>query len=189
VRQLLEMGKLSALFVVMTASFLVSATLSASSASNAQITTEADKPACTQRRFHNLDRYAHQRWYRVFRDKEVGPALRGLLKKDYRNLIESMRRASYPEDSPSYVDRKGVLTLRGFVPGLFTIMEAILIVEPCGNIYAAILDDGERFLYFSNDKEYIDRLPAEVERWRSGIEKLRSEFEKTPQLPIEFKSK
>jgi len=100
-----------------------------------------------------------------------------------------MRRASYPEDSPSYVDRKGVLTLRGFVPGLFTIMEAILIVEPCGNIYAAILDDGERFLYFSNDKEYIDRLPTEVERWRSGIEKLRSEFEKTPQLPIEFKSK
>jgi hypothetical protein len=35
-----------------------------------------------------------------------------------------------------------VLTLRGFLPGLFTIMEAMLIVEPCGKIYAAILDEG-----------------------------------------------
>lgn len=182
------MGKLSALFVVMTAFFLVPAILSAS-ARTAQITTEADKPACTKIKFHNLSRYAHQRWDRVFRDKEVAPALRDLLKKNYRKLIESMRQASYPEDSLSFVDRKGVLTLRGFVPGLFTIMEAILIVEPCGTIYAAILDNGERFLYFSNDREYIDRLPAEVERWRTGIEKLRSEFEKKPHLPIEFKSK
>jgi hypothetical protein len=160
-----EMGKLSVLLVVMTAFFLVPTT--ASSARTAQITVEADKPACTQIRFHNIGRYAHQRWDRVFRDKEVAPALRGLLKKNYRKLIESMTQASYPEDLLSFVDRKGVLTLRGFVPGLFTIMEAILIVEPCGNIYAAILDEGERFLYFSNDREYIDRLPAEVERWRS----------------------
>lgn len=179
------MGKLSALFVVMTASFLVPAT----SARTRQITTEADKPACAKIKFHNLGRYAHQRWERVFRDKEVAPALRVLLNKNYRQLIDSIRHASYPEDSLSFVDREGVLTLRGFVPGLFTIMEAILIVEPCGHIYAAILDDGERFLYFSNDREYTDRLPAEVERWRSGIEKLRSGFEKKPQLPIEFRSK
>ena len=51
-------------------------------------------------------------------------------------------RTALAADSLSFVDRKGVLILRGFVPGLFTIMEAMLIVEPCGNIYTAILDDG-----------------------------------------------
>ena len=143
-------------------------------------------------KFHNLSRYKHERWGRVFRDREVAPVLKSLLGKDYHKLIENMNQASYPEDpkdSLSFVDRKGVLTLRGFVPGLFTIMEAMLIVEPCGNIYAAVLDEGKQFLYFSNDKKYIERLPAAIEQWRSGIEKARSGFEKKPELPVVFKSK
>jgi hypothetical protein len=36
---------------------------------------------------------------------------------------------NYPENSLSLIDPKGVLTLRGFVPGLGTIMEAMLVVE------------------------------------------------------------
>jgi len=125
----------------------------------------------------------------VFRDREVTKVLRPLLGKDYRVLIENMQQVSYPEDSLSLVDRKGVLTLRGFVPGLFTISEAMLIVEPCGQVYAAILDQGERFLYFSNDKEYIDRLPAAIDQWRNGIEEVRSRPERKPPLPIVFRSK
>jgi len=82
---------------------------------------------------------------------------------------------------------KGVLTLRGFVPGLGTIMEAMLVVEPCGNIYIGILD-GNRFLYFSNDREYIERLSPVIEQWRTGIEQLRSQFERRPELPVVFKS-
>jgi hypothetical protein len=39
--------------------------------------TKAD---CT-RKFHNLNRYAHKRWAKVFRDREVSPALKALLKK------------------------------------------------------------------------------------------------------------
>ena len=154
---------------------------------SSDLNRQASKPSCANVKFHYLNRYQHN-WSRVFRDKEVAPVLRRLLKNDYRLLIWSLKSVSYPENSLSYVDRKGVLTLRGFVPGLGTIMEALLVVEPCGNIYAGILDS-DRFLYFSNDKEYIDRLSPVIEEWRTGIEQLRSQFEKTPELPVVFKSK
>jgi hypothetical protein len=179
------MERLSVCLAVITALCVASLTCPTQSAELPEI-IEAAKPQCAKVKFHNLSRYKHERWEKVFRDREVITVLKPLLGKDYRKLMENMAQASYPEDSSSFVDRKGVLTLRGFVPGLFTIMEAMLIVEPCGNIYAAILDEGDRFLYFSNDREYLDRLPAEIERWRSSIEKARSGLEK---LPIVFKSK
>lgn len=175
------------LVVIITALYLVPSTCLAQAASSPQI-TRAGKPHCTRVKFHRLNQYRHEGWGRVFRDREVTKVLKPLLGKDYRKLIDSMPQVSYPEDSLSLVDRNGVLTLRGFVPGLFTIMEAMLIVEPCGKIYAAILDEGKRFLYFSNDKEFIDRLPAAIEQWRNSIEEVRSRPEKKPQIPVIFRS-
>ena len=143
---------------------------------------------CLEVKFHNLNRYKGNYWSRVFRDSEVAPALKRLLKSDYSKLTVNMQRVVYP-DSLSFVDGRGVLTLVGFVPQLFTISEAILIVEPCGNIYAAVLENGERFLYFSNDKGYAAKLPPAVEKWRAGIEKARSDNYKKPELPVVFKSR
>ena len=178
------MQKLSIFFVFITALYVAAPTVTAQAQN-----TKAGYPQCVKVKFHRLNQYKHKSWARVFRDREVTKVLRPLLGKDYRLLIESMQQVSYPEDSLSLVDRKGVLTLRGFVPGLFTISEAMLIVEPCGQVYAAILDQGERFLYFSNDKEYIDRLPAAIDQWRNGIEEVRSRPQTKPQLPVVFKSK
>ena len=144
-------------------------------------------PDC-QVRFHNLNRYKGNSWSRVFRDREVAPALKGLLKNDYRTLVESLKRVNYPEDSLSLVDDRGVLRLEGGVPGLYTIMEAILIVEPCGNIYTAMLDEGERILYFTNDREYQGKLPTAIEEWRTRLESVRSNPVNKPQLPVLFKS-
>jgi hypothetical protein len=174
------MKKLFILVVVLTAFHF------APSISLAQPSTTA---ACAKVKFHGLSRYKGEGWARVFRDREVARVLKPLLGKDYRLLIESMKEVSYPEDSLSLVDSKGVLTLRGFVSGLFTIMEAMLIVEPCGKIYVAILDEGKQFLYFSNDKEYVDRLPDAIEQWRNKIEEVRSQPEKKAPLPVMFKSK
>ena len=129
------------------------------------------------------------RWSIVFGDPEVAPALRALLKTDYGKLKESLKEVSYPEDSLSYLDKNGVLTFAGGVPGLYTIMEAILIIEPCGNIYAAILDNGKRFLYFTNDQKNVDKLPPAIEQWRTKIESLRSETKEVPKLPIVFRNK
>lgn len=144
-------------------------------------------PDC-QVRFHNLNRYRGDSWSGVFKDREVAPALKRLLKNNYRTLVESLKRVSYPEDSLSLVDDRGVLRLEGGVPGLYTIMEAILIVEPCGNIYTAMLDEGERILYFTNDREYTGKLPPAIEEWRTRLEGVRSSPASKPQLPVLFKS-
>ena len=117
------------------------------------------------------------------------PVLKALLKRDYGLLKESLKEISYPEDSLSYLNKNGVLTLQGGVPSLYTIMEAKLIIEPCGNIYAAILDEGKRFLYFTNDQEYLDKLPPAIDEWRTKIESLRSESSEVPKLPVIFKIK
>jgi hypothetical protein len=140
-------------------------------------------------KFHNLSRYKGDRWSRVFRDREVEPALKGLLKNEYRQLVGSLERVDYPEESLSFVDSRGVLRLEGGVPGLYTIKEAILIVEPCGNIYAAMLDQGERILYFTNDREATEKLPPAIEAWRTRIERARSSPVSKPELPIVFKSR
>ena len=87
------------------------------------------------------------------------------------------------------MDKNGALTFAGGVEGLYTIMEAKLIIEPCGNIYVAILDEGKQFLYFTNDQKYIDKLPPAIEEWRSNVESRRSQPSEVPKLPVVFKSK
>src|SRR5262245_23757913 len=182
------MEKLAVFFVLITIFCLAPRPSSTQSAEPQQTNKTAGNSDCPNVKFHNLGRYGDN-WWRVFQDKEVAPALKTLLGKDYPKLTQTMKKANYPEDSMSFVDRKGVLTLRGFVPHLFTIMEAILIVEPCGNLYTAILDQGDQFLYFSNDKEYVSRLLPAIDEWRTAIERARSEFQKQPELPVAFKNK
>jgi hypothetical protein len=140
-------------------------------------------------KFHTLSRYKGNRWSTIFTDREVAPALRVLLKRDYGLLKESLGQATYPQDSDFFVDKDGVLTLQGGVKGLYTIMEAKLIIEPCGNIYAAILDEGKRFLYFTNNQKYIDKLPPAIDEWRSDVESRRSQPTPAPKLPIVFRNK
>lgn len=140
-------------------------------------------------KFHTLIRYKSDWWSRIFSDREVAPALRVLLKRDYGLLKESLKQPTYPEDSDSFMDKNGVLTLEGGVKGLYTIMEAKLIIEPCGNIYVAILDEGKQFLYFTNDQEYIDKLPPAIEQWRIGVESRRSQPTPVPKLPIVFRNR
>lgn len=161
---------------------------SASSAQTAAPVSKGSDASCAIK-FHSLSRYKGERWSRVFVDRKVDPALRALLKRDYGLLKESLKEVSYPEDSLSYLDKNGVLTLQGGVPGLYTILEAKLIIEPCGNIYSAVLDEGKRFLYFTNDRKYVDKLPPAIEQWITRIESLRSESGDVPKLPIVFKNK
>jgi hypothetical protein len=163
------------------------------SASSAQSTrsqataSKASNGKCAIK-FHTLSRYKGKRWSTIFADREVAPALRVLLKRDYGLLKESLQQVNYP-DSLSLVDKNGVVTLEGGVKGLYTIMEAKLIIEPCGNIYAAILDEGKQFLYFTNDQKYVDKLPPAIEDWRIDVESRRSQLREEPKLPIVFRNK
>ena len=101
------MQKLPIFFVFITALHIAPSTCAAQAQN-----TKASNPQCAKVKFHRLNQYKHKSWARVFRDREVTKVLRPLLGKDYRLLIESMQQVSYPEDSLSLVDPKGVLTLR-----------------------------------------------------------------------------
>lgn len=169
--------------------FATDSALSAQSSESKAPASKASKANCAAIKFHALSRYKGEQWWKVFSDREIAPALRALLKSDFGQLKESLKEVSYPENSLSYLDKNGVLTFEGGVPGLYTIMEAKLIIEPCGNIYAAILDDGKRFLYFTNDQKYINKLPPAIEQWRIKIESSRSQPSEVPKLPIVFKNK
>jgi hypothetical protein len=160
--------------------------LSAQSTRSQTPVSKASNANCAIK-FHTLSRYKDEAW-RVFSDREVAPALRILLKRDYQLLKESLQRVTYP-DSLSFLDKDGVLTLEGGAQHLFTIMEAKLIIEPCGNIYALILNEGKRFLYFTNDRKYIDKLPPAIEEWRIDVESRRSQPSELPKLPVVFKDK
>jgi len=146
---------------------------------------------CAEPKFHSLTKYKSERWSRVFADPEVVSALKSLLKTDYGTLKETLKQVVYPDTpdgSLSYVDKNGVLTLEGGVPGLYTVMEAKLVIEPCGHIYAMLLENGERFLFFTNDQKHRDRLPPTIEQWRLKIEATRSQNGDVPKLPVVFKN-
>jgi len=183
------MKKLLPSLIILMFCFAFQSLSSARSARSRAGASKASNTDCAATKFHLLSRYKGERWATVFTDREVALALRTLLKSDYGLLKESLKEVSYPEDWDSYLDKNGVLTFEGGVPGLYTIMEAKLIIEPCGNIYAAILDEGKRFLYFTNDQKYVDKLPPAIEQWRTRIESLRSQTSEVPKLPIVFESK
>src|ERR1700720_2391207 len=150
---------------------------------------KAQQSRCSEIKFHGLSKYKGARWSRVFTDPEVGPALRALLGRDFGTMKESLKEVSFPDNADSYLDQNGVLTLEGGVAGLYTIMEAKLVIEPCGHIYAGLLDNGERFLFFTNDQQYISKLPTAIEQWRSKVEAARSQNGELPKLPVVFKTK
>jgi hypothetical protein len=180
------MKKLLTNLLILVSCLVLNSTLSAQS-TKARVRTTSNTN-CAQIKFHSLGRYKDNRWSTIFKDREVAPALRALLKNDYGLLKESLDQVTYPDDSDNFMDKNGVLTLEGGVKGLYTIMEAALIIEPCGNIYVLILNDG-KFLYFTNDQKHLKKLPPAIDAWRSNVESRRSQIREEPKLPVIFKSK
>ncbi len=129
-------------------------------------------------RFPNLSKYKgdNPNLKALFKDRQITTALRRLLKKDYQKLIDNLESVDITEP---LVDKNGILRVSGAMPHLYTISEAIFVIEPRGHIYAAILDGGERILYFTNDMSLRDKLPATLDEWR----------ERFKEVPIVHKSK
>jgi hypothetical protein len=182
------MNKLRTALLISILCFASYSALPAQSTRSRAPVRKASSARCATK-FHTLSKYESDWWSKIYSDREVAPALKRLLKSDYGLLRESLKHPAYPGDSDSFRDKNGVLTLEGGVKGLYTIMEAKLIVEPCGNIYAAILDGGKQFLFFTNDQKYIDRLPPAIEEWRVGVESRRSQPSEVPKLPVVFRNK
>lgn len=113
-------------------------------------------------KFNNLERFNQINKHNPLEDKEVISALKLILKKDYYTFKETMR---VIEMSENLVGDDGVLRVYGAMPHLYTIAEAALIIEPAGNIYVAILDGGEKILYYTNNKKQSKIFPKEFIEW------------------------
>lgn len=56
----------------------------------------------------------------------------------------------------------------GGVPGLYTIMESIVMLNDDGEMWVAYIDD-EIVRYFTNSRKYIDKPPKTIETWRQNF--------------------
>jgi hypothetical protein len=97
-------------------------------------------------------------------DKKTDALLQELTEEDYKVFVNNMQMfGSGIEDSDGW----NAKIITGGVRGLYSIMEAIIIIdEKNGFLYAAAIKDGEEIVYFTNNREYADKLPKTIEVWR-----------------------
>ncbi|KZE64073.1 hypothetical protein AWM68_13275 [Fictibacillus phosphorivorans] len=77
-------------------------------------------------------------------------------------------------------DGWGAKVVNGGVRGLYTIKEAIIIIdEKNGLIYAAAIKDGKEVIYYTSNKKYAAQLPKTIEVWR----------EQFTQYPVRYMTK
>ncbi len=116
--------------------------------------------------FKNLSKFNDEKNYPyyelLFQDKEIQDALNAVLLADYGKFADTMQAI---EISEPLVAKDGVLRVYGWVPHAHTIAEAAFIVEPFGNVYVAILEKGERLLYYTNDRNRTTQMPEEFKKW------------------------
>lgn len=91
----------------------------------------------------------------------------------YPLFIERMQMVSQSDD----LDGLGASVRAGGVRGLFTEMEAIVMVAPAGRMWAAAIDD-DVVRYFTNDAAYARRVPRTIEKWRERFSEKKVVFAK-----------
>lgn len=118
--------------------------------------------------YSNLEKFKEENPHQgLFKDKKISADLKKLLGKYYKTLLNNIDSVDI-YNGVKYSN--GTLTVSGGIPGLFTISEAIIQIEQTGMIYAAILDKGEKILYFTNSPIYRDSLPSALSEWAKRFE-------------------
>lgn len=127
----------------------------------------------TQQGFVHLAKYNEQKYYPYFdtlmHDRAIQGALKKLMGSDYKKYEQNTQQLDITDP---LVGSDGVLRVYGAMPQLYTISETALIVKPNGSIYAAVLEDGKRVLYYSNDKSMTRTLPKEFTKWSSRFSEV-----------------
>ena len=54
------------------------------------------------------------------------------------------------------------------VRGLYTSMENIIMIDSSKNIWAAVINN-DTVLYYTNNKDYIKKLPKTIDNWRANF--------------------
>jgi hypothetical protein len=120
----------------------------------------------TETGFAHLAKYNEEKspYDALMKDRAIQRALTKLMGPDYKKYKQTTKRIDI---SDPLVGSDGVLRVYGALPHLYTISETALMVKPNGSIYVAVLEDGERVLYYTNDKSMAHTLPKEFTQWSS----------------------
>ncbi|MDZ5471866.1 hypothetical protein SM124_08900 [Bacillus sp. 31A1R] len=111
----------------------------------------------------------------VFKTNRQNDAFRKMVGKDYSKFVDSMQ--IIYEDSDR--DNLKAKVYSGGVRGLYTIMEAVVMHNSKGQMWAAVIVDGEKIHYYSNVKSYKKKYPKTFKEWSSRFSNY----------PIVYKSK
>ena len=102
----------------------------------------------------------------IFRTKEQDSIFRSLVGDKYSLFVASTQLISEDDD----IDSLNAIVRSSGVRGLFTLMENIIMFDSSSNnFWAAVIDDKKRVFYFTNHKDYKNRLPNTIEKWRQNF--------------------
>lgn len=90
----------------------------------------------------------------------VDAEFRALVKNDYALFTATTQSVSDEDD----LDSLHAVVRTAGIPGLYTQMENIVMVDTAQHIWAAVLND-QKVLYYSNHSEYLDKIPATIGHW------------------------
>lgn len=101
----------------------------------------------------------------IFKTKDQDSIFRSLVGGSYSLFVNSTQLTSEDDD----LDRMNAVVKSSGIRGLFTLMENIIMIDSVNNIWAAVIDDKQRVLYFTNSKVYKNKLPKTIDNWRRNF--------------------
>jgi hypothetical protein len=97
----------------------------------------------------------------IFKTKKDDSIFKALVGNSYALFVNSTQLTSEDDD----LDSLNAAVRSSGVRGLFTSVENIIMTDSLNNIWAAVIDDNKVY-YFTNKKEYKERLPKTIDSWR-----------------------
>lgn len=91
----------------------------------------------------------------ILSNKYMDSTIRQTLGDSYIDFCRTMLTRDY---RPNYENERSIYSIEGYDPGLASMCQGILEFNNRGDIYVAFLDDS-RIKYFTNDDDYIDKIP------------------------------
>ena len=101
----------------------------------------------------------------IFITKNQDSIFKSLVGGSYSLFVNSTQLTSEDDD----LDSMNTVVKSSGIRGLFTLMENIIMIDSVNNIWAAVITDKQKVLYFTNSKVYKNRLPKTIDNWRRNF--------------------
>jgi len=107
---------------------------------------------------------------------EEDSIFRKLVGNSYQKFVSSSQLTNDGDNLDTELQAK---VMSAGVRGLFTSMENIIMIDSSKHIWAAVIEDSNKVLYYTNDKGYANKLPKTIDNWRQNFK----------EYPVIYKSK